>query len=328
MKNLIFILLLSANLNAFSQLTENFNDGKFRGTSSNPRSTEWSGDADRFIVNADNQLQLFVDEALSPAQLRTASTIAGNGYWEFWSKLDFNPTSSNYAKIYLFGDEDDLSGETNGIFVRLGYTNKNISLVQSRKGSTNKTLINGAEKRIDLPSVDVKIKVTFDKSGKCTLFSKLDGETDYVEEGSCQIDDELSGKVFGVVCYFTKTRGKHFFFDDLTARQLRDDEQGIYSGFKGEIDVTYPEFAADNYVIHYRLDKPGYNCQAMLYDSQGRMVSVLANNEKLASSEGELRWNGKGSSNRSLTSGIYIIYMEVYDTSGVVKKFKKTVVVK
>jgi hypothetical protein len=94
-----------------------------------------------------------------------------------------------------------------------------------------------------------------------------------------------------------------------------------------DISIIYPEFSTDNYFVHYHLDKQGYRCRAFVFDSMGRRVSIIANNELLGT-EGKLLWNGKGSSNQSLVTGIYIVYVEVYNIDGNVKKFRKPVVVK
>jgi hypothetical protein len=83
----------------------------------------------------------------------------------------------------------------------------------------------------------------------------------------------------------------------------------------------------DEYRIQYHLDKPGYKCQIYIYDSSGRMIDNLLNN-KLLGMEGEIFWNGKSKSNQKLTSGIYILYVELYDVNGKVKKIKQPIVVK
>jgi hypothetical protein len=93
------------------------------------------------------------------------------------------------------------------------------------------------------------------------------------------------------------------------------------------ISVSFPEIYSDNYHIHYHFSTSGYRCNAYVYDMAGRMVTEIANN-KMLGTEGDLVWNGKSSSGQTLASGIYLIYMEVYDTKGIVKKFKKQTVVK
>jgi hypothetical protein len=99
------------------------------------------------------------------------------------------------------------------------------------------------------------------------------------------------------------------------------------TGIEENISVGYPTIGSDDYAIYYQLDSPGYRCRVYIYDSMGRIVNTIANNELLGS-RGTLVWNGKGSSGQKLTAGIYIVYMEVYDMKGKVKKFKKPAVVK
>ncbi|GHU62713.1 hypothetical protein FACS1894123_04140 [Bacteroidia bacterium] len=211
----------------FSQFSDNFNDGQFRsvqGQSQN-REVEWTGDVDKFVVNDALQLQLNAPSTGSPAQLRTSSQLSANAFWEFWMKMDFNPTASNYSKVFLCSDETDLSGDLNGLFVRLGYSNKSVALIQSQKGKNNKTLIEGTSKRLDKSSVSLNVKATLDKKGKLSLYSKLDDESDYVLEGSCNVTELPESQQFGLVCYFSSTRNKAFYFDDFVARELGDDEQ-------------------------------------------------------------------------------------------------------
>jgi hypothetical protein len=99
------------------------------------------------------------------------------------------------------------------------------------------------------------------------------------------------------------------------------------SGIEDGISISYPAITSDNYTIHYRLLSPGNRCRAYVYDTMGRMVTVIANNELLGT-EGDLTWNGKRNSGQTLASGVYLIFMEIYDAKGVVKTFKKPAVVK
>jgi hypothetical protein len=99
------------------------------------------------------------------------------------------------------------------------------------------------------------------------------------------------------------------------------------TGIDEGINIVYPEVSFGNYTIHYHFNSSGYRCRAYVYDSLGRMVNTIANN-KLLGSEGDLIWDGQGSSGQKLISGVYIIYVEVYDVKGNVKKFRKPVVIK
>ncbi|MDR0733811.1 MAG: lamin tail domain-containing protein [Dysgonamonadaceae bacterium] len=208
------------NLTPNSSLVEDFSDGLFQGKN---RSVEWTGDISKFAVNNALQLQLNAPGDGSPAQLKTALDFSPNRQWEWWMKMDFSPTAANYAKVFLCCDENNLTGKPNGLFVRIGYTNKNICLMQAQKEKNNKTLIKGAEKRLDKKTVALRLKAVLDNDGNFNLYSKLDDENEYVLEGSCNISETYESSIFGVVCYFSSTRGKDFYFDDFLVREPESD---------------------------------------------------------------------------------------------------------
>jgi hypothetical protein len=70
-------------------------------------------------VNANNQLQLAAPAASGQSFLATESEIITQATWSFYVKLDFNPSSSNYADIYLVSDKENLTEPLNGYFVRI-----------------------------------------------------------------------------------------------------------------------------------------------------------------------------------------------------------------
>jgi len=510
MKRIIFIFLVLQYVTAFAQFSDNFNDGLFQGGT---REVNWTGDVAEFKVNEASQLQLNSSATNSPAQLRTPSSIVANTRWKFYVKMNFNPTSSNYAKVYLTSDEANLNGDLNGLFVRIGYTDKNICLMRSKKGSNNSTLIAGEKQRLNLSSVAVNIKATLDTDGKFNLYSRLETESDFVLEGSCSLSDIPVSNWFGLVCVFTSTRSTHFFFDNFVVQDLGEEDldiedpkpelpqtgdviineilfnpptggneyvelynrsdkafdlrylsitsrrpsdgsfntiyplsavpvflnpgeyvvvtknrnlvceffdcrdeslfaeptsmpslantsgcavilnnvtneivdqfyysetmhsKGIPSsarkgvalerihpnlpadeatswasatsqsgyGTPGYINsqystgienpdnnfiaIEYPALGDDRYGIRYQLDKSDYNGRLFIYDAVGRKVNTVINN-KLFGSQGVIYWNGQGSSGGKLQPGIYIVYLEVFDMSGIVRKFKAPVVVR
>ena len=266
MKRIISILLALTPCVVFSQFTENFSDGSFQSVPPAPRTVNWVGDAENFIVNSAFQLQLNAPTNGSPSQLGTASSLSANTLWEWWIKYDFNPTSSNYAKVFLCSDESNLTGSLNGLFVRIGYTNKNVCLI-SQKGNTTKILIDGIAQRLNKASVALHLQAKWDKYGTFSLYSKLDDEEEYVLEGSCSLTDVFSGSYFGMACYFSSTRSKSFYFDDFSVRELTDDEQGEDNGNgdedkASENDIVIneilfnPPTGGDEYVeIYNRSDK-------------------------------------------------------------------------
>jgi hypothetical protein len=88
--------------------------------------------------------------------------------------------------------------------------------------------------------------------------------------------------------------------------------------------IEPPVLAPDGlYHIRYRLNQPNYHCRAFIYDLNGRRVAEIANHQLMAS-EGELIWNGKGADGIHLPTGLYIIYIEMYNSGdGQSVRYKK-----
>ena len=82
-----------------------------------------------------------------------------------------------------------------------------------------------------------------------------------------------------------------------------------------------------SYTISYLLDRPGYNCRALVFNTSGLRVAEIANHELLGTS-GEITWSGIASNGSPLQTGVYIFYAEVYHPEGVVKRFKKAFLIR
>lgn len=77
--------------------------------------------------------------------------------------------------------------------------------------------------------------------------------------------------------------------------------------------------------IGYRFNEPGYNASITVYDARGRLTKKLVNNELLGTT-GLFTWTGLDENNNKAEIGIYLLYIEVFDLQGNIKKFKKTCV--
>ncbi|MCC8146945.1 MAG: lamin tail domain-containing protein [Bacteroidales bacterium] len=238
MKKIMTLFVFFVPFCTYSQFQDDFNDGLFYNRPTDPPTVQWEGDVSEFIVNNSYQLQLNSSAEKSPVHLRTFSERTGNTSWSFYARMDFTPSASNYTKVYLMSDREDLTDELNGIFVRIGYTDKNICLIQSQAGKNNKTLIKGEVKRLDLSSVKVNIKVTLDHSGTFHLYSRLEGEDEFLLEGSCHLPGPFSSQWFGIVCNFTTTRSQSFYFDDFLVESLGEEEKPIVSPLANEILIN------------------------------------------------------------------------------------------
>jgi Lamin Tail Domain len=100
---------------------------------------------------------------------------------------------------------------------------------------------------------------------------------------------------------------------------------------KGSISV-YPEiFSPDNdgiddfATLAYSFPSPGYVSNINIFDASGRLVRHLQRNA-LNGLKGEYRWDGLDDKNLKLPQGIYIVFTEIFNTAGVKRLFKNTIV--
>lgn len=91
--------------------------------------------------------------------------------------------------------------------------------------------------------------------------------------------------------------------------------------------ISNPLFSPDNdgyndvLNISYKLDEPGKAANVFIYDSKGRLIRHLVRNEQLAT-EGVVSWNGINDDNEKAAIGIYVIYIETFNLSGKINKYK------
>ena len=99
----------------------------------------------------------------------------------------------------------------------------------------------------------------------------------------------------------------------------------------GNISIEPETFSPDNdgyndvVNIHFAFDEPGFVANVHLYDVQGRLIKELARNELLGT-KGTFTWDGINEKREKALTGIYVLYFEVFDLSGQVKKYKKSLV--
>ncbi len=81
----------------------------------------------------------------------------------------------------------------------------------------------------------------------------------------------------------------------------------------------------DEYKIQYELEKPGYVANISIFDSAGKFVMKLVNNEILGTS-GTIEWNGRDQAGQLKNLGVYIVLVEIFNTAGEVFQYKDGVV--
>jgi hypothetical protein len=87
-------------------------------------------------------------------------------------------------------------------------------------------------------------------------------------------------------------------------------------------DTSGPNFCT----IRYVFELPGHIATLRIFDSSGREVRTLAENEGLGT-EGFFTWDGTTANGQKARLGYYILVAEVYDIQGNYQRFKETLVI-
>jgi len=207
MRNLFFIFLFSPVF-CSAQITDDFTDGNF---TVNP---PWTGNDTDFIINANKQLQLN-SSGMSASYLTTANTQPlGNCEWNFWLNLNFSPSSSSYARVYLVSNQKNLSGNLNGYYLQFGenLSNDQVELFR-QSGNISASVCRGTSNISN--AFTIRVKVTRDNFGLWKLFIDPSGGTNYLQEASGTDNTFSNTNFFGVYCKYTTTNATQFFFDDF-----------------------------------------------------------------------------------------------------------------
>lgn len=183
--------------------------------------TPWQGDADLFIVNADQQLQLN-DVAAGQSHLATgfAPVSLSEKEWRFRIKQTFSGSDNNQARIYFAGTGiasaytgAGTAGVT-GYFLKFGEGGSDDRIKFCRdNGSGNITEL--AQSTLAIPnSFDLVIKILRDSAGNFSLFTSGDGIT-YTLTATAADLTYTTCSDWSLVCTYTVSNADNFFFDDF-----------------------------------------------------------------------------------------------------------------
>lgn len=103
---------------------------------------------------------------------------------------------------------------------------------------------------------------------------------------------------------------------NLTKPKITFEPEAFSPNFDGYNDV---------YKIHYDLDKPGYVGNVKIFDSKGRFILQLTQNE-IMGTQGEILWDGEDETGQRQSIGVYVVAVEIFNTEGKVYRFKDGVV--
>lgn len=108
--------------------------------------------------------------------------------------------------------------------------------------------------------------------------------------------------------------------------------QGVLSNqtntFSVDPEIFIPDGDGSNDVtqLKFQLDTHGYIANIYIFDSNGRMLKQLAQNQLLGIND-QIIWDGKSSTHELVAVGYYVIFVELFNTNGEKQEFKAKVVV-
>ena len=216
MRSFIILSALLSSVQGIAQFIDDFSDGDILSA------PNWMGNTENFRVET-QMLQLNAPEVSGDTYLVTKSMGLDDGIWEFFVRMEFGTSASNFTRVYLMSSQDNLTGSLNGYFILIGETEDEISLFR-QDGEDLTVLIDGEDKLIDTNPVNVRVRVTRDDQGNWELLHDISGGTSFTSAGNVTDNTYQFTDYFGIRCTYTSSRHDKFFFDDfvVTGRVIVD----------------------------------------------------------------------------------------------------------
>lgn len=246
MKQLFIILVLSLPFCAYSQLSETFDGPEI--TTTHP----WQGDLDRFIINTNKELQLYARESKSQVLLHIATVNLGRNEWSFSFRNETACSSQNYAKVFLWSRKPDIDNPGEAIYVRLGYTKKNIALCYQTGNLKPEVLLEG--RMLFDTANEVDIKVVTDTEGNCTIYSQTTSEDSSYKEGTAELPYTDSSGYFMLGLHYTNAHSRNRFFDNISILRFQPEEDAPVENEKAARLIHVEQ--ENNVTLYTYFDKP------------------------------------------------------------------------
>jgi flagellar hook assembly protein FlgD len=115
-------------------------------------------------------------------------------------------------------------------------------------------------------------------------------------------------------------------FGPRTYKNSESTETGQTSNIEITPQVFSPMQMVTNDVVNilYHFDTPGYVANISIYDARGREVRKLVRNVLLGN-DGTFTWDGINEDHGKAAIGIYVFFIEIFNQSGDVNKYKRPV---
>lgn len=215
---LFFLLIFPLAPKAQAQVTDDFSDGDF---TNNP---SWTATENAWVISNQQLRSNTSFTGTPPFFISTPSTLSGVGTWEtYFRYASMSPTSGNNSEFWIMADSANLGKSNNGYFIKIGDTQKDISLFKRKDGLTTK-IIDGPDQIIAASSNSGNIKLTRTALGSMELYAKVNGAADFVLMGTVTDNEINASSYVGFNVLATPSNfGKHYFDDVKVAGEVGPD---------------------------------------------------------------------------------------------------------
>ncbi|MDD4847766.1 MAG: lamin tail domain-containing protein [Bacteroidales bacterium] len=263
-----------------AQMIDDFSDGDF---TNNP---VWSGDDSLFQVNTDLQLQLNATAA-GVAMLTTENHRINNTEWQFWIKLNFSPSSDNFARVYLAADSNNLLLPLNGYFLQFGEIGNKDAIELFRQEGETITSICRSTDSIIAKKFSARIKVVCDNSGTWSLLADMTGGDSFLLLATGINQPDFSNNFCGIFTKYTSSNVQNIFFDDFyIGDEILDLEppfiEKLTTLSTSSLQITFNEPVSQNSAenpSNYYIDSENWHPASALLLNSGKDVLLTFDQE-------------------------------------------------
>ena len=185
--------------------------------------SDWSGNIDHFIVNADNALQLNAPDAGNSVFYQSVQ-YTDSMVFELYLNLTFAPSSSNKLRWYIWSENTDFE-QTNAYYFEIGENGSNDALsFYSRKDGTETLLGKGIEGGVsDSPKLYIRVVLLSNENWEVSV--DYNGGRFPQTDFSVQHKTSIGGTIgfHGVSLFYTSSRTDGFIFDDWKVKKYTED---------------------------------------------------------------------------------------------------------
>ncbi|MCS7297562.1 MAG: lamin tail domain-containing protein, partial [Bacteroidia bacterium] len=196
----------------WAQLQDDFSDGDF---TTNPT---WSGTDANWSITPDQRLRSNGPAASATLYLSTPNTLINDVEWRFWVRVNFNPSASNFVRVYLVSNRANLTDNTlQGYFLRLGGVTGNLDRIElwRQNGTTLTKIADGAkEGRFGGTDNILRVRVRRTATGVWQVWTDTLGGCWELELTAADATFSTTTH-FGVYFTHTSTNRDRLWFDDF-----------------------------------------------------------------------------------------------------------------